>query len=137
MPDIFKVTLKIDTLSTNEIVNCKTALKELNQVNQACKTVPIVIDALKSALENEDDIKIKETLLQPLIMLDGKIQKLIMLLDSHIDNERTLRIQSGIDAKLDSIQNDLDECMENFTEEQGKGVKLLSKNIFSNFILHF
>ena len=124
MPDIFKVTLKIDTLSTNEIVNCKTALKELNQVNQACKTVPIVIDALKSALENEDDIKIKETLLQPLIMLDGKIQKLIMLLDSHIDNERTLRIQSGIDAKLDSIQNDLDECMEDFTEEQGKGVDI-------------
>lgn len=124
MPDIFKVTLKIDTLSTNEIVNCKTALKELNQVNQACKTVPIVIDALKSALENEDDIKIKETLLQPLIMLDGKIQKLIMLLDSHIDNERTLRIQSGIDAKLDSIQNDLDECMEDFTEEQGKRVDI-------------
>ena len=124
MPDIFKVTLKIDTLSTNEIVNCKTALKELNQVNQACKTVPIVIDALKSALENEDDIKIKETLLQPLIMLDGKIQKLIMLLDSHIDNERTLRIQSGIDAKLDSIQNDLDECMEDFTEEQGKRVEI-------------
>ena len=60
IPDIFKVTLKIDTLSSmgasaEGVINCKKALKELNNINQACKSVPSVIEALKQALNDEDD----------------------------------------------------------------------------------
>ena len=131
MPDIFKVTLKIDTLSVGEVVNCKQALKELNNINHACKAVPSVIDALKQALEeDETDIgNIGESLLQPLKMLDGKIQKLIMLLDSHIDHDSaTLRVKSGIDERLDQIQEEMDGFFDAFTEKQAEAAQVLGLN---------
>ena len=53
-----------------------------------------------------------------MMMLDGKIQKLIMLLDQYIDDTRILRIKSGIDEKLDSLQDEIDDYLEKFAEKQ-------------------
>ena len=84
-----------------------------------CEVVsPISISWFPEYLE----LSLFNSVLQPIISHINSFTPL--LLDSHIDNERTLRIQSGIDAKLDSIQNDLDECMEDFTAEQGKRVDI-------------
>ena len=44
LPDIFKVTLRVDTLAQSEQINCKSALKELAKVGIACKSVPAVIE---------------------------------------------------------------------------------------------
>ena len=42
-------------------------------------------------------------------MLDGKIQKLIRLLDQHIESGRKSLLKKGIDSKLDEIAEKLEE----------------------------
>ena len=83
--------------------------------------------ALKEALaeESETTEKIKESLLSPMMMLDGKIQKLIMLLDQYIDDSRILRIKPGIDEKLDALQDEIDDYLEKFAEKQADAAEIL------------
>ena len=60
-----------------------------------------------------------------MMMLDGKIQKLIMLLDQYIDDSRILRIKPGIDEKLDSLQDEIDDYLEKFAEKQADAAEAL------------
>ena len=60
-----------------------------------------------------------------MMMLDGKIQKLIMLLDQYIDDSRILRIKPGIDEKLDSLQDEIDDYLEKFAEKQADAAETL------------
>ena len=60
-----------------------------------------------------------------MMMLDGKIQKLIMLLDQYIDDSRILRIKPGIDEKLDALQDEIDDYLEKFAEKQADAAEIL------------
>ena len=42
-------------------------------------------------------------------MLDGKIQKLIMFLDQHIDPGHLSRLKRGVDGTLDEIAEQMEE----------------------------
>ena len=71
-------------------------------------------------------------------MLDGKVQKLIMFLDQHIDPENKTRLKEGVDANLDEIaeklielERKIDTCRSAAAAEAGLDddqVKMLDQN---------
>ena len=71
-------------------------------------------------------------------MLDGKVQKLIMFLDQHVDPENKTRLKEGVDANLDEIaeklielERKIDTCRSAAAAEAGLDddqVKMLDQN---------
>ena len=79
-------------------------------------------------LSEIENVNLKSALVQPITMLDGKIQKLVMLIDTHVENANKIRVKRGIDAELDVIT----ERYKNWTNLQKFGKKT-SKNFLFNF----
>ena len=89
----------------------------------------------KSQCEDEG---IKNVILTPLTMLDGKVQKLIMFLDQHVDPENKTRLKEGVDENLDCIaeklielEQKIDTCRSAAAAEVGLDddqVKILEQN---------
>ena len=91
--------------------------------------------ALQSQCEDEG---IKNVILNPLTMLDGKVQKLIMFLDQHVDPDNKTRLKEGVDGNLDEIgeqlielERKIDLCRSSAAAEVGLDddqVKMLEQN---------
>lgn len=100
LPDISKVMLKIGQFSrTDAKLSTITVLNTLLRVNMVCQRLPVLIELL-TPIENP---QLQSALVQPITMLDGKIQKLVMLIDTHIESNRKVRFKRGIDSELDEI----------------------------------
>ena len=101
LPDISKMALKIAQFARADAkFTMKVVLNTLVRINHVCKRLPILIELL-SPIEN---VHVQSALVQPTLMLDGKIQKLVMLIDTHVENGQSIRIKPGIDEELDQIR---------------------------------
>ena len=70
-------------------------------MNEVCKRLPILIELFKPV----DNLTVQSVILEPITMLDAKIQKLVMLIETHVAVGARICIQKGIDGDLDEIQN--------------------------------
>lgn len=134
IPDIGKINIKISQMQQSENIGARVALAELARVNMACKKIPAILELL-SQCEDEGIINV---ILTPLTMLDGKVQKLIMFLDQHVDPANKTRLKKGVDENLDEIaeklieyERKIDTCRSSAAAEAGLNddqVKILDQN---------
>jgi len=111
LPDIARIAFKLKQLDSGKAINYKLALRSFCRIHDLCKRVPTIMETLK-----ETDDPIFEPILSPLGIVDGKIQKLILLFESHIDMTRNLAIKRGIDNDLDEQVEKAEEVVERMAE---------------------
>ena len=100
--DISKLALKFHQFSNKTAkYTTNVVLKSLIRMNEVCKRLPILIELFKPI----DNLTVQSVILEPITMLDAKIQKLVMLIETHVAVGARICVKKGIDGDLDEIQN--------------------------------
>ena len=118
LPDISKVTLKFAQFAKSaKPTSSKAVLAALLRINTVCKRLPVFMELFDAI----DNTALQSQIKQPITFLDGKIQKLVMMIDSHVEVQGKVKIKAGVNDELDAIAQRI-ETLESRMEEVGSHV---------------